>query len=154
MRAEWDPEDRYKDDWPDKVHDVVSAMPDDYTFDEVENRKGDEDRLPEHDVIEMTEDLYRELFFGPEPTKTKWLITFIKKRRSMEHLWMCQYVVNIMRILADEYQGKVRFAYIVTSKQEKLKEIYDVKTLPNTFLIEDGIAYEQNMLQVLYNNVY
>jgi len=59
-----------------------------------------------------------------------------------------------MRILADEYQGEVRFAYIISQKQEKLKEIFDVKTLPNTFLIEDGVAIEQNMLNVLYNQLY
>lgn len=127
-------------------------MTDEYTFNKTESRKGDEDRPEELDVIEMTEDLYRELFFGPNPTNQPWIIGFLKTRRSQDHLWMCQYAMNMMRMLADEYQGKVRFAYIISHKQEKLKEIFDVKTLPNIFLIENGTAYEQEMLRVMYGS--
>ena len=74
--------------------------------------------------------MYQDLFFGPNPTKDTWYIAFVKKRRSHAHLFMCQYIVNVMRILADEYKGKVRFAYILTPREEKLKEIFDIKTLP------------------------
>ena len=138
----------------EKLHEWVMSMTDEFTFNNTENYKGDEGRLPEHDVIEMTEEQYREIFLGPTPPKEPWYIAFIKKKRSQDHFWQSQYVVNMMRILADEYQGKVRFAYISAHAEEKLKEIFGVKTLPNQFLIEDGIVYEHNMLQVLYNNIY
>ena len=154
IRAEFDPEDRYNEPWLDKMHTWLEAMTDEFTFSEEEDKKGDEGRLPEHDVIEMTEELYRETFFGPNPTKVRWLLVFTKKRRSQQHLWMNQYVVNVMRILADEYQGEVRFAIVTNRRQEKLREMFDVMTLPNVFLIEDGTVYEMEMLRILYNNIY
>jgi len=42
----------------------------------------DEGRLPEHDVIEMTEEMYSEIFNGAEPSKDAWFIAFIRKERS------------------------------------------------------------------------
>jgi hypothetical protein len=47
----------------------------------------DEGRLPEHDVLEMTEEMYSEIFNGPEPCKDVWFIAFIRKQRSMEQFW-------------------------------------------------------------------
>lgn len=40
------------------------------------------------------------------------------------------YVVNAMRVLADELKGEIRFAYVNTRKSEKLKETFGVRTLP------------------------
>ena len=60
----------------------------------------------------MTEELYVEIFNGPEPAKDTWYIAFIREKRSQDSFWMCAYLVNVMRILADEYEGKVRFAYV------------------------------------------
>ena len=101
----------------------------------------------------MTEEMYRNLFLGAEPTKDPWFIVMVKERRSQDHLFMCQYVVNVMRIIADELQGTVRFAYILAPQQEKLKETFHIKTLPTSFFIKDGQVYEHNMMQVLYNNI-
>ena len=64
-------------------------MEDDFTFSRAESEKDDEGRPPELDVVEMTEQMYRDVFFGPSPPKEKWYIAFIKKRRSQPHLWMC-----------------------------------------------------------------
>ena len=102
----------------------------------------DEDRLPEHDCIEMTEKMYSEIFNGAEPAKDIWYISFIKKRRSQDHFWMSSFIVNLQRILADEYQGKVRFAFIDAMANEKLKETFGVRTLPQQFLYVDGVFYE------------
>ena len=55
---------------------------------------------------------------------------------------MCAYLVNVMRILADEYEGKVRFAYVNSVQSEKLKETFGVRTLPQQFLYKDGVWYE------------
>lgn len=43
---------------------------------------------------------------------------------------MCAYLVNVMRVLADEYDGKVRFAYVNSPAREHLKETFGVRTLP------------------------
>ena len=85
---------------------------------------------PEHDVIEMTEAMYAEIFNGAQPPKDVWYVAFIRKRRSQPQFWQCQYIVNVMRLLADEYGGKVRFAYVDTVRQEKLKETFGIRTLP------------------------
>lgn len=101
----------------------------------------------------MTEEMYTDLFLGSEPTKVPWFIVMVKEKRSEDHFFMCQYIVNVMRIIADELQGSVRFAYINAPQQEKLKETFDIKTLPTSLFIKDGQVYEHNMMQVLYNNI-
>ena len=53
-------------------------------------------------------------------------------------------------MLADELGGKVRFAYVVTLKEERLKETFYVDGLPSPFLIVDGMVYNQHFLQMLY----
>jgi len=35
-----------------------------------------------------------------------------------------------MRILADEFNGEVRFAFVDSVRMEKLKETFGVRTLP------------------------
>ena len=74
--------------------------------------------------------MYVEIFNGPEPPKDIWYISFIREKRSRDSFWMCAYLVNVMRILADEYEGKVRFAYVNSPARELLKETFDVRTLP------------------------
>ena len=55
-----------------------------------------------------------------------------------------------MRFLADQYEGKVRYAYVDSHKasNEFLKESYYLVTLPNAFLItpEEGKVYEHYVL--------
>ena len=50
--------------------------------------------------------------------------------------------MNTMKILADEYQGKIRFGYIDTYVDEALKETFDVNNVPSNFLIKNGTVYE------------
>ena len=75
---------------------------DEDTFSVAKNQDENGERLPEHDVIEMTEAMYAEIFNGPEPPKDVWYVAFIRKRRSQPQFWQCQYIVNVMRLLADE----------------------------------------------------
>ena len=110
-----------------------------------ENPEMDEpERLPEHDMIEMTKDLYREMFNGPEPPKDRWFFVFTRKKRTQVQFWMTSYMVNMCRMLADEYKGSVRFAYINTTKEKNLKETFDTLVLPNGFFYSNGTFYEQN----------
>ena len=39
--------------------------------------EGDEDRPIEEDVMYLTMDRYKEIFFGPEPPKQPWLIALV-----------------------------------------------------------------------------
>lgn len=82
IRASFDPNDRFNDAWLNQMHSVLEKIPDSDTFSEDWDTEGDEGRLPEHDVVSMTEDMYRDLFFGPEPTKEPWFIVMVKRRRS------------------------------------------------------------------------
>ena len=43
---------------------------------------------------------------------------------------MSAYIVNVMKELAYEYDGEVRFAFVDSIAQEKLKETFGVRTLP------------------------
>lgn len=58
-----------------------------------------------------------------------------------------------MQILADEYQGEVRFGIVDIEKEEAMKMSYGVITLPQTFFLKDGTAYEMQVLNIFYDNV-
>lgn len=61
--------------------------------------------------------------------------------------------MNSMKVVADEYQGKVRFGYINIHADELLKESFDVMNVPCNFLIKDGKAYEMKAMQLGYVNI-
>ena len=111
------------------------------------------DRPPELDCIEMTDELYAEIFNGPEPAKDTWYIGFVRESRTQDGFWMSAYLTNMMRVLADEYGGKVRFAYVNTPAREHLQWTFGVRTLPQQFLYVDGVWYEQHMMQILYRQI-
>lgn len=79
-REKWNPEDPYNAAWSDGLHDYIMEMSDCDTFNNAEMHE--EGRLPEHDVVEMTDEMYSEIFNGAEPPKDNWYIAFIRKRRS------------------------------------------------------------------------
>ena len=54
--------------------------------------------------------------------------------------------MNTLKILADYYRGKCRFAYINTLDDECLKETFAVKTVPQNFMIVNGTALEMGAL--------
>mmetsp|Transcript_3871 Transcript_3871/g.4523 ORF Transcript_3871/g.4523 Transcript_3871/m.4523 type:complete len:159 (-) Transcript_3871:684-1160(-) len=76
-----------------------------------ENERDDEDRPPEHDVIELTDKIYMDAFFGDKPNNVTWIITALTKkdRDQWDH---SDRTVMIERVLAAEQEGKFRFAYI------------------------------------------
>ena len=81
-REQWDPEDPYNNGWLDGLHDYIMQLSDCDTFNDDEMREAG--RLPEHDVVEMTEEMYSEIFNGPDgpPKDVAWYVAFIRKRRS------------------------------------------------------------------------
>lgn len=79
-REKWNPEDPYNSAWMDGLHDYIMQLSDCDTFNNSEMQE--EGRLAEHDVVEMTEEMYSEIFNGPEPPKDAWFVAFIRKRRS------------------------------------------------------------------------
>ena len=52
-------------------------------FSPEEDYRDDADRPAELDVLSLTEDMYKEIFNGPEPPKDVWYVAFIRKKRSM-----------------------------------------------------------------------
>ena len=133
--------------------DYAMSFNDYETYDSPAIYEGDEDRTPETDVIELTTEKYREIFHGDGPKPTvPWYINFIVKNRTQPHFSHSSHAVNTMRFLADQYEGKVRFAYVDchNNLNEFLKESYYLVSLPNAFLItpEEGKVYEHNVMQV------
>ena len=61
--------------------------------------------------------------------------------------------MNSMKILSDYYRGSVRFGYINTNLEECLKESFGIKTVPNNFLIKDGMVYEMGALKVQFADI-
>lgn len=55
--------------------------------------------------------------------------------------------------MADEYQGEVRFGIVDVIDQEFLKLTFNIYTVPQTFYIKDGIAYEMQALSIFYDNI-
>ena len=55
-----------------------------------------------------------------------------------------------MKVLADEFQGSYRFAYINILEDELLKEAFDVMTVPQNFFIKDGQVYEMEAMTLGY----
>jgi hypothetical protein len=41
--------------------------------------------------------------------------------------------MNSMKVLADDYQGKVRFGYVDVLKYELLKETFEIFAVPQNF---------------------
>ena len=153
IRSKFDPEDRWNEKWLDWLHEYVYELGDEDTFHNSLNRDGDMDRPEELDVIYMTGEMYAEIFNGPQQPTDTWYVSFIRESRSQDNFWMCAYLVNVMRVIADEYGGKVRFAMVNTPAEEELQYTFGVRTLPQQFLYKDGLWYEQHMMQILYNNI-
>ena len=74
------------------------------------------------------------------------MVVFLKTRRSQPQFIHSDYTMNSMKILADFYRGRVRFAYVNTAEEECLKETFDVKTVPQNFMIANGTVWEMGTL--------
>ncbi len=58
------------------------------------------------------------------------MIAFVKKQKTQDHLVHSEEIFQNMQILADEYQGTVRFGIVDVMQEEFLKLTYHVFTVP------------------------
>jgi hypothetical protein len=58
--------------------------------------------------------------------------------------------MNTMKLLADEFQGDVRFGYIDFHADELLREMLQVYNAPCNFLFWQGMVYETKPLRFGY----
>ena len=140
MSKEWDPQDPFNTSWQDELYEYCRTLDDDATFFTVD--EDDEGRLPETDCLEMDEKMYAEVFNSGKVPEKPWFVAFIRKRRSEDRHSQSAYIVNQMKLLADQYKGEVRFAYIDAMKFRNLELAFGVKLLPTSFFYKDGIWYE------------
>ena len=73
---------------------------------------------------------------------------FLKTKRSQKQFYHSDFTMNSLKLLSDFYRGKVRFGYVDTVADECLKETFGIKTVPQNFLIKEGMVYEMGVLQV------
>ena len=70
--------------------------------------KDDKDRPPERDVIIMDDEMYAQIFNNGDGGPDKpWMIAFVRKKRSREEYFQSAFVTNSMKVLAEQYQGRV-----------------------------------------------
>lgn len=114
------------------IHKIVNNWPDDgTTF--IHNSS-----LPDwHQPIKLTPEKYAKLYNGG--MSVPWLIVFVRTKRSAPQFYHSDFIMNTMKVLSDDYQGKVRFAYIDVLEDEQTKETYEIYAVPQNFLcIPDG----------------
>ena len=111
----------------------------------------DPDYPEEHQPIRMTKDLYKSTFVYSKP-ETPWFIVFLHTFRypGYEQFTQNDFVMNTMKVLADEYQGRIRFAFIAADEEEEMSESFGVRALPTDFFFKDGFVYELNPMSVGY----
>ena len=117
------------------------------------NNPNEDTRPVETDVIELTDDMYDELFWSGSQPETPWYVVFVRTDRTSDQFWQSTFVVNVMKIMADEYAGKVRFAYVDTAKSPRMKHTFHIKVLPQSYLFKDGHVYMTKMMAILVNQV-
>jgi len=75
--------------------------------------------------------LTRDLYYSEVLTSDKpWFISFVKTKKARQEFWHSEMLHTASRILADEYQGSIRFAYVDIYAEEELKESFGVITVP------------------------
>jgi hypothetical protein len=118
------------------LHAIIKDWPSETAFDYDSN-------FPEEvQPIKITAKMYNEIFFGPKPPETKWYIAVVYTERPEDHIYYSEWIVNTMKILADELQGKVRFGWVHFHEEEMIREMLDCYNAPNLFLFHDGMVYE------------
>lgn len=118
---------------------MIQDWPDESTYNLIEN-------IPEtHQPTKIGEKEFRELFYDNKQD-TVWIVVFLKTKRSQPQFYHSDYTMNSLKVLSDYYRGKVRFGYVNTAEEECLKETFGVKTVPQNFLIKDGMVYEMGAL--------
>ena len=92
LSAKWDEFDPYNAEWSNELHNYSLTLDDDATF--FTKDEGDEARRPSADVIEMDDQMYREVFTSGKAPLKPWFVVFVRKRRSSLDVHDSSYVVN------------------------------------------------------------
>ena len=108
------------------IHKIVNEWPDDdttFVYNET---------LPDwQQPVEVTPELYAELANGG--IKVPWLIVFVRTKRSQPQFYHSDFVMNTMKVLSDDYFGRVRFGYVDVLDDELLKETFEIYAVPQNF---------------------
>ena len=142
-----DPEDPIGEAMLKEMHNMIQDWPDGTTYDHVPD-------IPDtHQPIELTTEKFKEIFYNNGVQETVWVVVFLKTKRSQPQFYHSDYTMNSLKVLSDYYRGKIRFGYVNTVKNECLKEAFGLKTVPNNFLIKDGMVFEMGALQIQFKNI-
>jgi hypothetical protein len=130
-------EDPYNKPRLEAIHKIVNGWPDDgSTF--VSNSTVPDWQKP----IEITSEFYQKELIENQngEMNVPWLIAFVRTVRSQPQFYHSDFIMNSMKILSDDYQGKVRFGYVDVIKHELLKETFEIFAVPQNFFCvpEDG----------------
>ena len=86
-----------------------------------------------------------------------WFIVFVVSVRPEKNYYQSDFVMNTMKILADENKSKIRFGYIDVEKNEHIKESFEVYVIPMNFYCvpEEGKmqCHEMKDMQVGYKPI-
>ena len=87
------------------------------------NFPGWEEDRPDMPIEKRVLRLTRDLYYSEVLTSDKpWFISFVKTKKAQEQFWHSEFVNFACRVLADEYEGQVRFAYVDILSDEVLKD--------------------------------
>ena len=102
-----------------------------------ENERDDEDRPPERDVVELTEELYKDIFFNPaKPNNVTWVFAVLSPHHR-DQFWYSDVTMMTFRVLAELMEGKVRFAWMDRNSEayKPMQMIYGWNVYPIPFFI-------------------
>ena len=134
---------------------MIKGWPIENTYDSEGAKYDDGTLIPEQNKpIKLSNKDFKDIFYIGSNPKETWLVVFLKTRRSQPQFIHSDYTMNSLKILADYYRGKVRFAYVNTAEEECLKETFGIKTVPQNFMIANGTVWEMGSLQVTFKNIY
>ena len=118
------------------------------------NFPGWEEDRPDMPIEKRVLRLTRDLYYSEVLTSDKpWFISFVKTKKAQEQFWHSEFVNFACRVLADEYEGQVRFAYVDILSDEVLKETFGVITVPQSFWIQNGTATETPSFFMSYEQI-
>jgi hypothetical protein len=132
------------------IHEIVNDWPNDGTSFLHDPKVSDENQ-----PIEMTPELYESIRTNSTGLADRpWFIVFGRKERSQPQFYHSDFIVNTMKILADDYQGKIRFAWVDVLTDELLKESFEIYAVPQNFYCvpTDGkmICHEMHAMSLGY----
>lgn len=104
-------------------------------------------------MIELDEQMIRDVFLSGKEPDRPWFVAFIRKRRSQPEFWQSAFLMTNMKVLADEYGGKVQFAIIDASANQHIEKSFGGTHVPMTLMYKDGKWHMQQFMHILVNNV-